>query len=225
VAGTGSRAAVGGGPATRLDVAERVGHRLGWVVAVVAGLSVVLLVLAWRAPVLALKAAVLNGLSVAAAYGVLVAVFQWGWGGSLLGLPEPVPIDPIVPVILFAVLFGLSMDYEVFLVDAVREERVAGRTPREAVVAGIAARWRVVGAAAAIMASVFAGFVADPDPVSKMFGVGLAAAVAIDATMARGVLVPATLALLGEWNWWLPRRRAAPARPTSELRPGTAPSA
>jgi RND superfamily putative drug exporter len=225
VAGTGTEAAVGGGPATRLDVAERVEQRLGWVVAVVAGLSVVLLVAAWRAPVLALKAAVLNGLSVAAAYGVLVAVFQWGWGRSLLGLAERVPIDPIVPVVLFAVLFGLSMDYEVFLVDAVREERAAGRTPAEAVVAGIAGRWRVVGAAALIMASVFAGFVADPDPVSKMFGVGLAAAVAIDATVARGVLVPATLALLGEWNWWRPGRRAAAPAATSAPRPGTAPSA
>jgi RND superfamily putative drug exporter len=191
-------------------------------VAVVAGASLLLLVAAWRAPVLALKAAVLNGLSVAAAYGVLVAVFEWGWGRSLIGLHAALSVDPIVPVFLFAILFGLSMDYEVFLVDAVREQRARGLAVDEAVVSGIAGRWRVVGVAALVMAAVFSGFVFDPDPVSKMFGVGLAAAVAIDATVARGLLVPAALALFGEWNWWTPRRRLAA---TSAPSPARAPSA
>jgi RND superfamily putative drug exporter len=164
--------------------------------------------------VLALKAAALNATSVAVAYGVLVVVFQWGWGASLIGLAEPVPIDPIVPVFLFAILFGLSMDYEVFLISAVREHHGEGRTDTDAIVGGLAARWRVVGVAALIMSAVFAGFVAGADPVTKMFGVGLTAAVVVDATLARGLLVPAALSLLGRWNWWVP----AALRPVPRLR-------
>jgi RND superfamily putative drug exporter len=152
-----------------------------------------------------LKAAVLNLLSIGAAYGVIVAVFQWGWGRSLLGLDQSIPIVSFVPMLMFAVLFGLSMDYEVFLLSRVREEYLRNRNNVESVVTGISMTARVITSAALIMIAVFLSFVVQPDPIIQMFGIGLATAIAIDATIVRVVLVPATMVLLGNANWWLPR--------------------
>ena len=139
------------------------------------------------------------------AYGVVVAVFQWGWGKSLIGLDETVPIVSFVPMFMFAVLFGLSMDYEVFLLSRIREEHLDGRDNRTSVINGIASTARVITSAALIMICVFAGFVLGPQPIVKMFGVGLATAVLVDATIVRVILVPATMRLLGDANWWMPR--------------------
>jgi RND superfamily putative drug exporter len=132
-------------------------------------------------------------------------VFQWGWGRQLIGLDETVPIVSFVPMFMFAVLFGLSMDYEVFLLSRIREEHLAGRDNRGAVITGISSTARVITSAALIMICVFAGFVLGPQPIVKMFGVGLATAVLVDATVVRVVLVPATMRLMGTANWWLPR--------------------
>jgi putative drug exporter of the RND superfamily len=133
-----------------------------------------------------------------------VAGFQWGWLKGLLGLDETMPIVPYMPMMLFAILFGLSMDYEVFVLSRVREEYLRRRDNDAAVVEGIAGTARVITSAALIMISVFAAFVLGEDPIIKMFGVGLATAVLIDATIVRIMLVPATMRLLGDWNWWLP---------------------
>jgi len=162
----------------------------------------------------AVKAAVMNLFSVAAAYGVLTAVFQWGWGVRLLGLDGPVAIESYVPMMLFALLFGLSMDYEVFLLTAVREAWTSTGDNARSVREGLASTGVVITSAALIMVCVFAGFVLSPSPVVKMMGVGLAVAVAIDATVIRGLMVPATMVLLGRANWWTPvpggRRRPVP---------------
>jgi RND superfamily putative drug exporter len=154
--------------------------------------------------VIAVKAAVMNLLSVAAAYGVMVAIFQWGWGAELLGLPHAVPISTWVPVLMFAILFGLSMDYQVFLLSRIREDYLATGDPQGSVVRGLAGTGRVITCAAAIMIAVFIGFGLDANPVVKMMGVGMATAVLIDATVVRMVLVPATMSVLGRANWWLP---------------------
>jgi RND superfamily putative drug exporter len=152
-----------------------------------------------------LKAAVMNLISIGAAYGILVAVFQWGWLKGLFGVEQTVPIISFMPMMLFAILFGLSMDYEVFLLSRVPEEYVRRRDNDAAVIEGIAATARVITSAALIMISVFAAFILGDDVNIKMFGLGLAAAVFIDATIVRIVLVPATMKLLGDWNWWLPK--------------------
>src|SRR5262249_5251242 len=143
-------------------------------------------------------------LSIGAAYGVIVAVFQWGWLRGLFGIDTTVPIISFLPMMLFAILFGLSMDYEVFLLSRVREEYLRRRDNDTAVIDGIAATGRAIASAALIMISVFAAFVLSPEPTIKMFGLGLATAVLIDATVVRVVLVPATMKLLGDRNWWLP---------------------
>ncbi|MDM4722529.1 MMPL family transporter [Micromonospora sp. WMMA1363] len=200
---------VTGQTAIRADLGDRVSERMPWVIATVVALSAVLLLFAFRAPVLALKAAVMNLLSVGAAYGALTAVFSWGWGVGLTGLDGPVPVEAYVPMMLFALLFGLSMDYEVFLLTAVRESWLATGDNRQAVRTGLAATGRVITSAALIMVCVFASFVLNPNPVVKMFGLGMAVAIAVDATIIRGLLVPATMALLGRANWWMPRRRRA----------------
>jgi putative drug exporter of the RND superfamily len=135
---------------------------------------------------------------------VLVMVFQWGWGKDLIGLEGPVPIVSFIPMFMFAVLFGLSMDYEVFLLSRVREEYVATGDNDASVINGIASTARVITSAALIMISVFAGFVLGDDPVIKMMGLGLATAILVDATIVRIVLVPATMKLMGDANWWLP---------------------
>ena len=186
------------------DITERLTERIWLVIGFVVSLSFLLLVVVFRSPVVALKAAVMNLLSICAAYGVVVAVFSWGWGASLLGLDHEVPVSSWVPILMFAVAFGLSMDYEVFLLSRVREEWLRTGDARGSVVAGLAATGRLITAAAAIMVAVFLGFATEGDLVLKMMGVGLAAAILVDATVVRLVLVPASMALLGQWNWWLP---------------------
>jgi putative drug exporter of the RND superfamily len=151
------------------------------------------------------KAVVMNLLSIGAAYGVIVAVFQWGWGGELLGIRGTGPIEPFLPMMLFAIVFGLSMDYEVFLLSRVREEYDRTGDNGLAVADGLAATARVITAAAAIMVCVFGSFVLGDLRVLKLFGLGLASAILIDATLVRIVLVPATMELLGDRNWWFPR--------------------
>ena len=146
----------------------------------------------------------MNLLSIGAAYGVVVAVFQWGWGNHLIGLEHNMPISPFVPLMMFAILFGLSMDYEVFLLSRVREEYVASGDNHRSVVEGLSSTARVITSAALIMISVFGAFVLGDDPIGKTFGIGLAVAVFLDATLVRMVLVPSTMSLLGKANWWLP---------------------
>jgi RND superfamily putative drug exporter len=187
------------------DISDRLADRLWIVVAFVVALSLVLLTVLFRAPVVALKAAAMNLLSVAAAYGVITAVFQWGWGAEVLGLPGAVPVSSWVPILMFTILFGLSMDYEVFLLARVREFWQATGDPHDSVVRGLAATGRVITSAAAIMVAVFVGFALDPDVTVKMTGVGMAAAVLIDATIVRMLLVPAVMTMLGKANWWIPK--------------------
>jgi RND superfamily putative drug exporter len=170
----------------------------------VIAVSFLLLMLVFRSIAVPLKAAVMNLLSIGGAYGVLVVVFQWGYGTSLLGLEGPTPITSVIVVIMFPILFGLSMDYEVFLLSRIREEYVHTGDNAESVARGLAGTGRVVTSAALIMIAVFLSFVASPIPSLQMLGLGLAVAILIDATVIRMVLVPATMALLGRANWWLP---------------------
>ncbi|MFD8755178.1 MMPL family transporter [Kitasatospora sp. NPDC059577] len=204
-AGSGQVLHVGGTPAAQADLNARIAQRMPLVVGFVLTVAGLLLLLAFRSPVVALKAAVMNLVSVAAAYGVLTAVFQQGHGARLIGLEGAVPVPGYVPLLMFAVLFGLSMDYEVFLLSAVREGYLKERDNRRAVVAGLAGTGRIISSAALIMVAVFLGYLLSDDPVVKMFGIGLATAVALDATVVRGLLVPSTMVLLGDGNWWLPR--------------------
>jgi RND superfamily putative drug exporter len=167
-------------------------------------LSFLLLATEFRSPLVALKAGVMNLLSIAAAYGVMSYAVQGNWFGDLLRIPDT-PVPAFIPMINFAILFGLSMDYEVFLLSRVREEYVRSGDNRAAVADGLAATARVITAAAAIMVFVFGVFIFDPNVFIKQIGLGLAAAVLIDATVVRMVLVPATMELLGDANWWMPR--------------------
>ncbi len=200
----GAVAHVGGGTATFIDLSDRITNALPWFIGAVVLLSFLLLMVVFRSILVPLKAAVLNLLSIGAAYGVIVAIFQWGWGRSLLGIDQLIPIVSFVPMMMFAVLFGLSMDYEVFLLSRIREEYLKTGNNVESVVSGISTTARVITSAALIMIAVFLSFVTQPDPIAKMFGIGLAVAVFIDATVVRIVLVPATMVLLGDANWWLP---------------------
>jgi RND superfamily putative drug exporter len=171
----------------------------------VVALSFILLMMVFRSVLVPLKAAVMNLLSIGASYGVIVAVFQWGWFKGLVGLETTVPIVAFVPMMMFAILFGLSMDYEVFLLSRIREDYQKSGDNLESVVNGLASTARVITSAALIMISVFLAFVPNPNPTVKMFGLGLAVAVFVDATIVRLVLVPATMELLGDANWWLPK--------------------
>ena len=166
-------------------------------------LSFVLLMMVFRSLLVPLKAVIMNVLSIAAAYGVVVAIFQWGWMSSVFGV-EPAPIEPFVPMMMFAIVFGLSMDYEVFLLSRVKEEYDRTGNAKDSVADGLAATAHVITAAAAIMIVVFGAFLLEDSRVLKLFGVGLAVAVLLDATLVRLLLVPATMELLGEKNWWLP---------------------
>ncbi|MFN3215468.1 MAG: MMPL family transporter [Acidimicrobiales bacterium] len=204
LAGTSVDAHVGGSTANWGDISQRVTDRLPWFIGAVVLMSFVLLTVVFRSILVALKAAVLNLLSIGAAYGVLVMVFQWGWGESLIGLETTVPIVSFLPMFMFAVLFGLSMDYEVFLLSRVREEYLATGDNDRSVIVGIASTARVITSAALIMICVFGAFVLGDDPATKMLGLGLATAILVDATIVRIVLVPATMKLLGDANWWLP---------------------
>lgn len=198
------RAHIGGGTASFGDVGNRVEERLPYFITAVVLVSFFLLTGVFRSPVVALKAAILNLLSIGAAYGVLVMVFQWGWGLSLVGLSETVPIVSFIPMFMFAILFGLSMDYEVFLLSRVREEYLKTQDNDRSVIHGIASTARVITAAALIMISVFGAFALGDDPVMKMVGIGLATAIFVDATIVRIILVPATMKLMGDRNWWIP---------------------
>ncbi|MFD5914262.1 MMPL family transporter [Streptomyces massasporeus] len=200
-----ARAHVGGAAASLSDVGRRTSERLPVFVAAVLAMSFLLLVLVFRSILVPLKAVLLNLLSIGAAYGVMVAVFQWGWGGALIGLEATVPIVSFIPMFLFAILFGLSMDYEVFLLSRVREEYLRTGDNGTAIVEGVSRTARIITSAALIMVAVFLSFAIADDPSTKMFGLGLATAILIDATAVRMVLVPATMTLLGRTNWWLPK--------------------
>jgi putative drug exporter of the RND superfamily len=186
------------------DLTGQLDDTLPVFIAAILAASFLLLMLVFRSIVVPLKAALMNLLSVGGAYGVLVAVFQWGWLGDLFGFEGPVPIASPIPVIMFGILFGLSMDYEVFLLSRIREEYLRTEDNAESVARGLAATGRVITSAALIMVAVFLSFVANPSPTTKMFGLGLATAIALDATIVRMLVVPASMALLGRANWWLP---------------------
>jgi RND superfamily putative drug exporter len=205
VVGRGPASAhVGGAAASLSDVGRRTSQRLPVFVAAVLALSFVLLMVVFRSVLVPLKAVLLNLLSIGAAYGIMVAVFQWGWGGALIGLEATVPIVSFIPMFLFAILFGLSMDYEVFLLSRVREEYLRTGDNGAAIVRGVSGTARIITSAALIMVAVFLSFAVANDPSTKMFGLGLATAIFVDATIVRMVLVPATMTLLGRANWWLP---------------------
>ncbi|MGX7678840.1 MMPL family transporter [Jatrophihabitans sp. DSM 45814] len=194
-----------GATASYVDFTAKVSQRMVWLILVVVALAFVLLTVAFRSVVIATKAAILNLLSVAAAYGVVVAIFQWGWGSALVGIHEDLPIPAFVPMLMFAIVFGLSMDYEVFLISRVHEAWMKTSDAHRSVAIGIGSTARVITTAAAIMVVVFLSFVLDKDPTVKMLAVGMAAAVLIDASVIRMVLVPAVMSLLDRHAWWIPR--------------------
>jgi putative drug exporter of the RND superfamily len=202
--GTGVTVHVGGVAATSIDSTDNIAKRLPLLIGGVVLLSMLVLVASFRSITVAAKAAVMNLLSVAAAYGVVALVLQGGWAGQLIGIDTPTPLPAFVPVLMFAVLFGLSMDYEVFLVSRMREVWLRTRSNEQAILGGLAGTGRVITAAAAIMVAVFAAFVPSADVVLKVIGVGMAAAILIDATVVRLLLVPAVMHLLGNANWWMP---------------------
>jgi len=201
---SGLTAYLTGPNAANVSFTNLIGERLPLLIGVVVALSLGLLLVVFRSVTIAVKAALMNLLSVCAAYGVLVAVTQWGWLGHVFGFPEKMPVTTWVPVFLFVILFGLSMDYEVFLLSKIREEYDRLGDNSLAVGRGLAATARVISAAAAIMVVVFLSFDLTPDVSVKQIGLGLAAAVLVDATVVRLVLVPAVMELLGKANWWLP---------------------
>jgi putative drug exporter of the RND superfamily len=203
--GTDMQADVGGSTAGYVDLAAEISSKLPLQILVVIALSFVLLILAFRTVVIPPQAAVMNLLSIGAAYGVLTAIFQYGWLNGLIGLSGPVPIVSYVPLFMFAILFGLSMDYEVFLVSQIEEHVHAGEDNKSSVVLGLVTSARVITAAALIMVFVFGSFVLNGDPTIKQFGIGLAVAVILDATVVRCLLVPALMILMGKLNWWMPR--------------------
>jgi RND superfamily putative drug exporter len=202
--GTQARSYVGGQTAGYIDLGTQISDKLPLMIAIVVALSFFVLLIAFRSLLVPIKAAAMNLLSVAAAYGVVTAVFQLGWGSSLIGLDHSIPIVSFVPLLMFAILFGLSMDYEVFLLTQMREHFTKYGDERRAVVEGLANTGRVITSAAAIMVCVFTSFVLNGDPVVKEFGIGLAIAIAIDSTIVRCLLVPAVMVLLGKRAWWLP---------------------
>ena len=202
--GSGVTVHVGGVTATSIDSSDNIAKRLPLLIGGVVLLSMLLLIVSFRSLAVAVKAALMNLLSVAAAYGVVALVLQGGWAGQLIGIDTPTPLPAFVPVLMFAVLFGLSMDYEVFLVSRMREGWLRTHDNEQAILGGLAGTGRVITAAAAIMVAVFAAFIPSPDVVLKVIGVGMAAAIFIDATVVRLLLVPAVMHLLGRANWWMP---------------------
>ncbi|HVL89484.1 MAG TPA: MMPL family transporter, partial [Actinomycetota bacterium] len=190
--------------ASSIDSSEHMAERMPWFFLAVLALSFLLLMVVFRSLLVPLKAVLMNLLSIGSAYGIVVALFQWGWLSDLTGV-QPAPIEPWAPMMLFAIVFGLSMDYEVFLLSRVREEwRRTGDT-KTSVADGLAATAKVITAAAAIMVVVFGSFILEADRVVKLMGTGLAIAILLDATIVRMILVPATMELLGDRNWWLPK--------------------
>ncbi len=224
LADTGITAHVGGVTAALEDQSEYIKDRMPLFIAGVVGLSFLLLLVAFHSPLISLKAGLMNLLSVGAAYGVMTLVAQGGAVGELIGIDHEVPIAPFMPVMMFAILFGLSMDYEVFLISRIREEYLKDGDTRRAVADGLAKTARVITAAAAIMVVVFLAFVTAPDTFLKLFGIGLASAIFLDATVVRMVLVPAVMQLLGKWNWWIPNwlERLLPRLDVERVATGTA---
>jgi RND superfamily putative drug exporter len=196
---------VTGTTAGTVDFSERITSRIPWLILTVVAIAFILLTVAFRSVVIAVKAAVFNLLSIGAAYGVIVAIFQWGWGSSLIGLHTTLPIPAYVPMLVFAIVFGLSMDYEVFLLSRVHEAWVETGDAHRSVAIGIGSTARVITTAAAIMVVVFASFVLNVDPTVKMLSIGMAFAVLIDASLVRMMLVPSVMSLLGKHAWWMPR--------------------
>ncbi|MEV6247116.1 MMPL family transporter [Streptomyces sp. NPDC051742] len=205
VGGTTAATYVTGTTAAQVDFLDIVSSRLLFIIAVVVALAFLVILVVFRGPLVAAKAAVLNLLSIAASYGVVVAVFQWGWGGPALGVSGEVPIESYVPMMMFAIVFGLSMDYEIFLLSRVHEAWLRTGDAKASVAHALEITARVITCAALIMVSVFAAFILNDSIVVKMMGLGLAASVLIDATVARLLLVPAVMTLLGKWAWWTPR--------------------
>lgn len=202
--GTGAEGYLTGSTAGQLDFRDTVKDRLPLIIGIVLAAALLLLIFVFRSVVIPLKAVALNLFTTAASYGILVAVFQWGWGSSLIGLSEPVPIESFVPMMMFAIVFGLSMDYEIFLLSAIAGTWHRTRDNTLAVGTGLAATGRVISSAALIMTAVFLSFAASPTVVVKMLALGLAVSVILDATVVRLVLVPAAMFLMGRANWWLP---------------------
>ncbi|MCQ6553357.1 MMPL family transporter [Streptomyces sp. C10-9-1] len=205
VEGTAASTYVTGTTAAQVDFLDIVSSRLPLIIAVVVGLAFLVILTVFRGVLVAVKAAVLNVLSIAASYGVLVAVFQWGWGGPALGVSGKVPIESYVPMMMFAIVFGLSMDYEIFLLSRVHEAWLRTGEAKASVAHALEITARVITCAALIMVSVFAAFLISDNIVVKMLGLGLAASVLIDATVVRLLLVPAAMTLLGKSAWWTPR--------------------
>jgi RND superfamily putative drug exporter len=237
---SGAEALVGGVTAEYIDIGNRIADRLPYFIGAVVLLSFLLLMLVFHSVLVPLTAALMNLLSVAAAYGAIVAVFQWGWAKDLIGLESTVPIVAFVPMMMFAVLFGLSMDYQVFLLTRVREEYDRTGDTREAVVLGLSRTARVITSAALIMICVFGAFVLNFEAEVKMFGLGLAFAVFVDATIVRMMLVPSIMEILGDANWWFPKwlswlprleidapetKSGADSPPPAEVSPGAPPLA
>jgi RND superfamily putative drug exporter len=217
---------VGGETAAGVDASSYLSQRLPLVIGLVIFLSFILLMAVFRSVAIPLKAAAMNLLSIGAAYGVIVAVYQWGWLSSLFAVSRTGPVDPWIPLMMFTITFGLSMDYEVFLLSRIQEEWRQSGDPSAAVADGIAVTGRVITAAAAIMICVFGSFViGDPVRILDVFGLGLAVAILVDATLVRMVLVPSIMQVLGKAGWWLPRwldrtlphvaAEAGPASPAS----------
>jgi RND superfamily putative drug exporter len=202
---TGLVVKVGGFTAGSIDFAAYLGQRLPILIGGVLVVSFLLLMIVFRSLLVPLKAVIMNLLSVGAAYGVIVAIFQWGWGASLISIGKPGPVEAWAPMMLFAIVFGLSMDYEVFLLSRMKEEFDRTGDNASAVADGLAVTARVITAAAIIMVCVFSAFVLGVDRQLKLFGLGMAVAVFVDATIVRMILVPATMELLGARNWWIPK--------------------
>lgn len=205
VSGTSAKGYVTGTTAAQVDFRDIVSSRLPLIIGVVVALAFLIILAVFRGLLVALKAAVLNVLSIAASYGVVVAVFQWGWGGPALGVSGKVPIESYVPMMMFAIIFGLSMDYEIFLLSRVHEAWLRTGDAEASVAHALEITARVITCAALIMVSVFAAFVVSDNIVVKMLGLGLAVSVLIDATVVRLLMVPAVMTLLGPHAWWTPR--------------------
>jgi RND superfamily putative drug exporter len=204
--GTGARPLVGGSTALFIDVGDQQSSRLPYFLAGVLALSFLLLMAVFRSLLVPLKAVLMNLLSIGASFGLLVAIFQWGWLGGLIGVEREGPVEAFLPMMLFSVLFGLSMDYEVFLVSRIHEEYLRSDDNSESVARGLSVTSRVISAAAAIMVAVFGAFALSDQRVVKEFGIGLGCAILLDATVVRMVLVPSLMQLAGRWNWWMPGR-------------------
>ena len=203
---TGAEVQVTGSTAANIDISEKIGNATPMFMAMVIGLTMILLLVVFRSIVVPIKAAIAILLSIGASFGVIVAVFQWGWFADIIGIDQTGPIISFLPIMMFAILFGLSMDYEVFILSRIREDFSRTGDAHRSVLTGLASSARVITAAALIMISVFASFMLGDETTIKMFGLGLSAAVLLDATVVRMLIVPAVMSLFGDRAWWLPRR-------------------